>query len=60
MSNEDKTCADCKHLSPVVTQIADYYCYKKGEYTNNIYAPACEHFKLTNTELTEKEDKIWG
>ena len=58
MSNE-YSCADCEHLSPIITQTADYYCYKKSEYLNNCYRSSCEHFKLSKETLEEKQDKIW-
>ena len=57
---ENKRCSNCKHLSVIVSQNSDYWCYVKNEYLNfSEFKENCDEFEKDNLSLTEKENKVW-
>ena len=53
-----KSCRCRKHISPIISQTADYYCYKNHKYMNWA-SEYCEYWEYDEVTLTEKEDKVW-
>ena len=47
----EQRCSDCKHLGVIISQMSDYFCYKKRIYMN-----------IDDDELTleMKEKQVWG
>ena len=54
-------CGDCKYLIVIISQMGDYYCYKKKTYPCvGRFISDCEDFTLDEISLDEKEEKAWG
>lgn len=56
----EKLCENCKSCSPIISQIADHYCYKKDKYFDDLYsATPCDDFELDTQTMREKEEAVW-
>lgn len=56
----ENKCSNCKHLSVIISQSSDYYCYSKRKNMEIIdFISNCDNFEADNISLTEKEE-IWG
>ena len=57
----ENKCRNCKHLSVIISQTSDYYCYYKHQNMSFMdFISNCEGFEADNVSLKEKEDKVWG
>lgn len=54
----EQRCSDCKHLGVIISQISDYFYYKKRIYMNiDDLSFCCNDFMFDELEM--KEERVW-
>ena len=56
----EQRCSDCKHLGVIISQMSDYFCYKKRIYMNiDDLSFCCDDFIFDELTLEIKEKRVW-